>query len=800
VSCLDAACVVVGLSTGDPCDDGDACTTQDRCFGGLCAGKPVDCDDGNPCTDESCDPLTGCAQTNNDKACDDGNPCTFIDTCAAGQCVGFDNQCPCDGSAACAGFDDGDPCNGVLVCGGGFCIVQPGSVPDCAALAGPCLDASCDPLTGECVVSAWADGEACDDGDSCSVGEQCQGGECIPPPGTGCDDGNSCTFDVCTGAGVCSHVVLDAGPCEDGDPCTSGDTCIGDVCKAGQAWNCDDGDPCTEDICVEGGGCGHELAVGAPCEDGDVCTAGDACDAAGACISGAPNPCDDGNSCTLDTCQSEFGCLHGTLANGKPCDDGDTCTIAEACQAGQCKATSTLNCDDGNSCTIDACTVAGACVYAFVPDGTACNDGDACTGGDTCMGGVCQVGTLVVCNPCDGQPDWSPCEDYDGSTVGDACLGGECRGFSKVAYTPDPNASQAAFKAAHVDKTTVVAIGVHTNGAGVTYTWGAQLSGAKTPAKYGLSERMDTEYVAFSHGMVLGTGGAISAFSGPVWNSEPPILSALDKIAPASEYTAIWGTSLSGVPGKERDVWTVAGADALGNPWVAECTREGIGGGGSTWFCSEQSAMSSLAKHVAGVWGQTGPCNSPNCVGLDVADKLLLADGAASQGNYLLQFKSGSWVLTYDVPGVPGDQWRAVSGEGSDVWAVGTRGLVGRRSGSTWAPVALPGTVEASTVDLLDVTVVAGRVYATARRVHADFGTAAVDLYLVTWPSDFPSSARWIPLNSLACTTTACAGAPDGSSPNQLNGVAVAPSGVYLVGREQIGAVERAVLYHRPLQ
>src|SRR5207249_1822049 len=73
----DAACRVEACftCTGEPsrcvatdgatCDDGESCTTNDVCSGGVCAGTMVG--DGEPC--------------------DDGNACTAGDSCAGGKCV-----------------------------------------------------------------------------------------------------------------------------------------------------------------------------------------------------------------------------------------------------------------------------------------------------------------------------------------------------------------------------------------------------------------------------------------------------------------------------------------------------------------------------------------------------------------------------------------------------------------------------------------------------------------------------------------------------------------------------------------
>src|SRR5207249_858433 len=72
-----------------PCDDGNACPTNDACSAGACAGGPArNCDDGNVCTTDSCNPATGCMHTPNAASCDDGNVCTTADTCSGGACVG----------------------------------------------------------------------------------------------------------------------------------------------------------------------------------------------------------------------------------------------------------------------------------------------------------------------------------------------------------------------------------------------------------------------------------------------------------------------------------------------------------------------------------------------------------------------------------------------------------------------------------------------------------------------------------------------------------------------------------------
>ena len=71
------ACKSTPLPAGG-CDDGNVCTTGEKCQNGACVGAvPVKCDDGNACTVESCNKAKGCVATpTTGVACDDGNACT----------------------------------------------------------------------------------------------------------------------------------------------------------------------------------------------------------------------------------------------------------------------------------------------------------------------------------------------------------------------------------------------------------------------------------------------------------------------------------------------------------------------------------------------------------------------------------------------------------------------------------------------------------------------------------------------------------------------------------------------------
>jgi len=121
---VDPEVTPIGCNTvalGDRCDDGNACTRDDRCTSLGCEGIPFQCDDGLECTTDECDGAGGC-----------NYPLAEGECLIAGECV------------AAGSVREGDPCR---VCRGG---------------------------------SAWSGntGNPCDDGDECTVGDTCDGFVC----------------------------------------------------------------------------------------------------------------------------------------------------------------------------------------------------------------------------------------------------------------------------------------------------------------------------------------------------------------------------------------------------------------------------------------------------------------------------------------------------------------------------------------------------------------------------------------------------------------------------------------------
>ena len=416
-------CSLVPQHEGYLCENGDACTLNDKCVEGICAaGTSVVCNDGNPCTDDSCDPANGCVHSPNEIPCNDSNPCTTIDLCSGGECVGGqeldcddNNPCTddsCDPDAGCVHTanqetcDDADECTTLDHCSGGNCI--PGGSLNCDDQE-PCTTDFCLPVEG--CQQEPAPGP-CDDGDSCTLNDICKGGTCVGGPAPDCNDDNPCTADSCNGSGLCVHVPANDEQCDDANACTVGDHCDGGACVHGGLQDCSDDDVCTDNFCDPIIGCVVKLNQ-APCDDNDPCTTSDTC-ALGSCVGGPEVICNDGNDCTDDSCTADSGCLF--VPNTLQCDDGNACTTDDACSGGWCKGGQMADCNDGNLCTDDACDIVDGCVN--LPNTNPCNDDNFCTVGDTCASGDCLPGADV---PCD---DGDFCNGDEGCNPDTGCVAG----------------------------------------------------------------------------------------------------------------------------------------------------------------------------------------------------------------------------------------------------------------------------------------------------------------------------------------------------------------------------------------
>ncbi|MCO4763866.1 MAG: CotH kinase family protein, partial [Myxococcales bacterium] len=260
------------------CDDGQSCTSGDTCKAGKCSGGgQVGCDDGNPCTKDACTASSGkpvCTHQAITGACSDGDACTANDQCAGGVCVSGkakactdDNACTTDACDAKTGKcshgtagSDGLVCkSGVGACGPAACAKG-----ECVALSkspcnddNGCTDDICDKGKG---CKHPANTAPCSDNNVCTTADKCAGGACKSGAPRDCDDNNICTLDKCvpslgTATG-CQHTEQAVANCDDGDKCTSEDTCKKGKCK-GKKKDCGDDEECTLDTCKDGV-CSHD--------------------------------------------------------------------------------------------------------------------------------------------------------------------------------------------------------------------------------------------------------------------------------------------------------------------------------------------------------------------------------------------------------------------------------------------------------------------------------------------------------------------------------------------------------------
>ncbi len=372
------------------CSDNSACTSNDHCVSGACVGTAITCpDDGNVCTTASCSPATGCGQTYNSAPCDDLNACTTSDRCAGGVCSGTPlscddgNACTTDTCNAATGLcahqpstgnacSDGNPCTASDTCSNGTCV---GGGPTSCDDANPCTTDSCSPVTG--CTHAPSSGAACNDNSLCTTGDTCSNGICTGTPVTCPDDSNPCTTAACNPASGC-YQANNTSTCDDGNLCTTSDVCSGGVCS-GTPKNCNDNNPCTTDSCDgRSGTCLFVPSSGALCSDGNPCTTGDTC-SNGSCVGGGPTNCDDANACTTDSCSPVTGCTHAPTSGGT-CNDNSVCTTGDTCSNGLCTGTAVTCPDDTNPCTTAACNAVSGCYQAN--NSNACDDGNPCTTAD----------------------------------------------------------------------------------------------------------------------------------------------------------------------------------------------------------------------------------------------------------------------------------------------------------------------------------------------------------------------------------------------------------------------------------
>ncbi len=282
----DVVLTCLELGNGASCDDGNACTTGDKCEFEVCAGDTTTvCDDFGVCVTGECDVEKGCVYEPEPDgtvcyvACFGeaqciASECTVVASSAV-QCPAPENPClaqwSCDSlTGICSKAilkSDGAPCDSdESVCTEETCLqgecVATGFVETCeeVAVSNPCWSHLCDPEEG-CIAETFKEGQSCDDSAACTVGDQCTynafGQElCLGEPMV-VDDQNSCTNDACI-AGVVTNTPIVGGVCDPEHACASSGLCSetgvcvpSAVCECVELADCPTGAASCEDgVCV----------------------------------------------------------------------------------------------------------------------------------------------------------------------------------------------------------------------------------------------------------------------------------------------------------------------------------------------------------------------------------------------------------------------------------------------------------------------------------------------------------------------------------------------------------------------
>ncbi|WP_255654318.1 putative metal-binding motif-containing protein [Corallococcus sp. EGB] len=200
VGCQEEGC------GGNPCDDGNACTTGDHCEGVGLEARCV------PAQTTTCTQPTG--------ACD-----------ARQECNPTSGRCEAVGSMVGKSCDDRDECTAGDICGAdgkctGIAVSCTNSTDQCLASVGTCI-----PATGKCVFAPLPPTTSCQDARTCTTDDHCDGtGNCVATPGTctpppcyrvkqQCTASTECDYELDLN-GVCTTASGVPGVCQADATCT----------------------------------------------------------------------------------------------------------------------------------------------------------------------------------------------------------------------------------------------------------------------------------------------------------------------------------------------------------------------------------------------------------------------------------------------------------------------------------------------------------------------------------------------------------------------------------------------------
>jgi hypothetical protein len=454
------ACAIPAKDDGSSCNDANACTQTDTCLAGACTGgNPLVCTALDQCHDPgTCDVNTGTCSNppkQDGALCNDGSACTSDDKCQAGNCqpgtpVVIDDNIPCTADACDAVLgathmpvaegtpcSDANACNGVETCSAnGTCT--PGQTPTIDD-GNPCTVDSCDPAQGVIHQPAQAGTTWAENGKSCAF-DDFDGSGLAQQRWSGAPVGTAPTYAV-AGSRI---TITDA---------TAADTDLGNQMVWPRAIGTDDFDIAFElgwsssaqQVTLAGIGLtnsSNQLELRAGLDDESPEAVGSAYVALGAAstdpiwtgtttetgsarlrlVRQAGNLSVTLNGQSVHTAafvadiqnivifavgsggesQYEFGTFWlGELSVCHPnvnwdstaaCSDGDPCNGTETCDAfGSCvSATPPVIADDANPCTEETCDPSVG-VHPPVAEGTACGESAACDASGQCVA-TCVIG------------------------------------------------------------------------------------------------------------------------------------------------------------------------------------------------------------------------------------------------------------------------------------------------------------------------------------------------------------------------------------------------------------------------
>lgn len=419
---LTGLCQYQAAPQGSPCDDHNPCTLDDHCNGYDCiADYYVQYENLNPCVEYVCDPVFGKQTLYLEGPCDDGDYCTEESFCVGGVCMASaTNASQCFNEWAPCTADSCFPQFGCLP------VVPPEFCPLCGVNASGCPAVACKaPFCDGPFCDYFADDanvEDCVDNNFCNGQEQCVGGVCVRGQAPECDDDNPCTLDLCDPEiNACAHLPRTGEPCEvPGDLCGRNATCAAvGQCVAEDRVVCDPPPVCHYPAVCNGesGQCDYApMPDGSLCDDGNKCTARAVC-SSGVCLREEARDLSlhhRGQCWAAPLCDRRTGEITSyALPKGAPCDDGLFCTTADACDGnGNCGGNLTLVLADAEQCAYRICDER-ARVYrqVVVSDYTPCSTGatrDVCSGPDVCLSGSCQrqyAPATTVCRAANGTCD-----------------------------------------------------------------------------------------------------------------------------------------------------------------------------------------------------------------------------------------------------------------------------------------------------------------------------------------------------------------------------------------------------------